>query len=163
MDGKVDVARLFRYGIKAVNARDWKTHRALLADRYRFVDYGHGLTLTNADDYVAFMTEAMAAFPDEHLAIKTLVADGLMVFAELVAHGTHTQPMTLPAGGQIAATGKSFTQHLVCVAEYDEAGGCKSARVYHSPSELLTQLGIRLPSIPQQIRLDEPAPTQRKG
>jgi predicted ester cyclase len=162
MDGKVDVARLFRYGIKAVNARDWKTHRALLTDRYRFVDYGNELTLTNADDYVAYQTQAMAAFPDEQLTIKTLVTEGRTAFAELVAQGTHTQSMTLPAGGQIPATGRSFTQHLVCVAEYDDAGRCRSTRVYHSPSALLAQLGIG-PSIPQQIRLDEPASTQRKG
>ena len=159
----IEVGRLFRAGVKSVNARDWKAHRALLADSYRFVDYGNAMTLTSADDYVGYQEHSMTPFPDEQLTIKKLVVDGRVAIAELVAHGTHTQPLQLNAGADIPPTGKSFTLHIVCVAEYDETGKCRTSRVYHSPTELTRQLGLGR-AIPHQITLEQsPAPSTRRS
>ena len=73
----VDIARQFRDGVRSVNARDWIAHRRLIADEYRFVDYGNGLTLTNAEDYIGYQEHSMTPFPDEQLTIKKLLVDAI--------------------------------------------------------------------------------------
>jgi steroid delta-isomerase-like uncharacterized protein len=143
----------FRKGIHAVNARAWVSHRALLADRFNYEDYGAGVHASTADEFVAYQQHRLAPFPDQRVTIGGIFEHEGRVCAELVAEGTHTGPLPLPGGGELPASGQHFVLHIVTVTEYDH-GLAKSCRAYHNPLELMSQL--RTPLIPRQIRLGEP-------
>jgi predicted ester cyclase len=146
-------------GIDAVNARDWKRHRSLLAADVSYVDYGSGTSSTGADAFVETQRAGYEPFPDEQLRITAIGESGATVFAELVAEGTHTGALPLPTGGSMPATGKHFTVHVCVACDYGSDGLATSCRAYNNPMELMGQLGL-MPEIPQQITLDAPAPAK---
>ena len=61
---------------------------------------------------------------------------------EVVVRGTHTAPLSRPAGEAIPATGRSVEVHFAAVWEADDEQRVAEAHYYANPMELLTQLGI---------------------
>lgn len=150
----------FRAGVEAVNARDWATHRAMLADNFTSVDYGTGETVRDPDEFVASQNAALVPFPDQVLSIESIAEAGDVVFAEIVSQATHTGPLPLPTGGSIPATGKQVTVHCAVVCKYDDKGQAVLTCAYYNPLEAMGQIGA-LPTIPEQVDLTAhaPAPT----
>src|SRR4051812_26235051 len=146
----------FRKGVHAVNARAWASQRALLADHFVYEDYSAGVRASSAEEFVAWQQQAVLPFPDQRLTIAGIFEHEEMICAELLAEGTHTGPLRLPDGSELAPTGRHFQVHVVSVTEYGPTGLAKQCRVYANPLEVMSHLQAA-PSIPRQIRLEEPA------
>ena len=156
-------ARSFREGLTAINRRDWAKYRSLLAPNFHFTDYAAEVSTQTADEFIVLMQESVAPFSDEQVTVRCLTSTETTVVAELVAEGTHTGPLPLPMGGEIAATFKEFTQHFCVVCEYDDKGVGLACRAYANPLAILGQLGVltgspssgALPR-PRQVVIGEP-------
>jgi len=135
-------ARRFREGTDAVNRRDWEGYRPLLASDFRFTDFAAEVSTRTADEFIIHVQNTLAPFSDEQVTITRLTATGCTVIGEVLAEGTHTGPLVLPAGVEIAASFREFRQHLCIVCEYDEDGIAHECRAYANPLELLGHLDL---------------------
>jgi len=152
-------AELFTDGIETVNARDWKTHRAMLAEDILAVDYSTGETTTGADAFVEAQRLNALAFPDQVISVTSVFETGNVVWAELLCEGTHTGPLQFPTG-EMAPTGRRALVHVAVMCEYDADGLACKTHAYLNPMELMAQLGGAL-APPSYIDLTAhaPAPT----
>jgi predicted ester cyclase len=88
------------------------------------------------------------AFPDGKIEVRTLVAQGDQVIAELIGRGTHTGPLAGP-GGTISATGRRV--ELPCVEIYRcRNGKIVEGRAYFDAAHLMAQLGLGAGAGPAQ-------------
>jgi steroid delta-isomerase-like uncharacterized protein len=74
--------------IQAFNDRDWKTEREVRGDSFQARLSGTPVPLDN-DAWSSFMTEFTSAFPDSHIAIESMVAEGDTVVSRWNLSGTH--------------------------------------------------------------------------
>ncbi|MFL6237964.1 MAG: ester cyclase [Actinomycetes bacterium] len=154
-------AERFRDGVEAVNARDWATQRAQMADDVTSVDHGTETTVKGAEAFQQWQRANMAGFPDQVLSITSMVESGDVLWVELLVEATHTEPMPLPTGGELPATGRRTAIHVACKAEYDANGKVKGMASYVNPLELMGQLGL-LSDVPDQINLSERETTKSR-
>ena len=96
---------------KAVKSRFYEEiskHNLAIVDELvdiNWVGHGSGNSETNVEDLKQLFAMQLAAFPDYHITIEDLIAEGDKVVTRLIVRGTHT-------GGDfmgIAPTGKQFT------------------------------------------------------
>ena len=85
----------------------------------------------------AFVGAFHVAFPDGHLTIDQMIAEGDTVATRLTFHGTHTHEFM-----GIAPTGKKVTVPALDMARYDEDG--KLVEHWGGPDQmsLLQKLGV---------------------
>jgi steroid delta-isomerase-like uncharacterized protein len=91
--------------VAAFNAADWPRFRATLADDVVYEEAGTGRRVHGGDEYLQLSRGWKEAFPDAAGVARTVIADGETVAQEIEWTGTHTGPMTGPAG-PIPASGK---------------------------------------------------------
>jgi steroid delta-isomerase-like uncharacterized protein len=91
--------------VAAFNAADWPRFRATLADDVVYEEAGTGRRVQGGDEYLQVSRGWKEAFPDATGVVRTVIADGETVAQEIEWTGTHTGPMTGPAG-PIPASGK---------------------------------------------------------
>ena len=96
---------LIRRGYKALNERNWTAFDALCAPD--FVSHFGSMTMQGYDPYKQFLSMYFAAFPDMHLGVEDIIAEGDCVVVRLTFHGTHQADlMGIPATGkQVSGTG----------------------------------------------------------
>jgi len=129
--------------IAAVNARDMEGYLNNQSPNVEFVLPG-GVTLHGRDQVKQYTEAIWAAFPDGTLAFGDQVLADDAVATEVVFTGTHTGPMNTP-GGPVPPTGKRVEIHSVSMLRIKD-GLVASEHVYLDQLEMLTQLGIPLPS-----------------
>ncbi len=91
------------------------------------------------EDYKRFITETRSAFPDFHVTIEDLIAEGDQVVARLTWRGTNTGDIVTPM--HIPATGKQVTVTGITIVRF--AGG-KGVEVWSQGDSLglFQQLGL---------------------
>jgi ketosteroid isomerase-like protein len=98
----------------------------------------------------AFQALAQAFFtaaPDMKLAIRNTWEVGDTVIVEGLYSGTQTGPLATPDGGEIPATGRSFTFPYVDILRAED-GRFIEHRVYWDNVTFLSQLGLLPPAHP---------------
>ncbi|WP_182873753.1 ester cyclase [Microbispora sp. H10670] len=96
-------------------------------------------------EQIAWVYEQIfAAFPDFHVTAWYEVADcENPAVTEWTYTGTHTGPLLLPDGREIAGTGCRITLRATCTS-FVENGKIKTHREYFDQLELYSQLGFGL-------------------
>jgi predicted ester cyclase len=77
---------IFRSVIDCINSNNYAPLDAIFAADYKEYQYGLKPTLEGMNDDMRYLH---TAFPDFHLKIETLVADGDQVWGRMTATGTH--------------------------------------------------------------------------
>ena len=83
-----DLKALIARWIQAFNDRDWKTEREVRGNNFQASLSGTLVPLDN-DAWSGFMTEFSNAFPDAHITIESMIAEGDAVVAHWSLSGTH--------------------------------------------------------------------------
>ena len=116
--------------------------RSLAAERIDAQDYGMPPGAANGHEgFRRVLGPFLEAFPDLHLAIEFMVADGQKLVAFIETTGTHRGAfMGAPA------TGKSFKVHGVDIFEFNEAGLVSHHIGVFNLFGMLSQLGLIPPA-----------------
>jgi predicted ester cyclase len=127
-------------GVTAYNERDSESMRRL---------YRSDATITNPDSPIAMSVEEMVrgfntsleAFPDAHVSLGTVVADGDNVAFEMTWTGTHQGPLVMPDGSVLPATGCTVSFAVAVMLETD-GDLILRERQYYDNLGILDQLGV---------------------
>ena len=129
---------LTRRGYEALNQRNWAAFDALVAPDIVF--HNASTTIQGLEPYKQFISMYFTAFPDTHLFIEDIIAEGDNVVVRQTFQGTHKGDLMgiPPTGKQATATGISILRWangkaVEQWANYDDLG-------------LLQQLGV-IPSM----------------
>jgi steroid delta-isomerase-like uncharacterized protein len=119
-----------------LSAPNWVYHDPVAPDVHSIADYTH------------WFTQIRSAFPDFHVTIEDLIAEGDQVMARYSWRGTNTGDFVTPAM-QIPATGKQVTVTGMSIGRF--AGG-KGVEVWNQMDNLglLQQLGL-IPALGQAM------------
>jgi steroid delta-isomerase-like uncharacterized protein len=98
----------------------------------------------NAEQHLMFLQSYLTAFPDAHLEVTFMLAQGNYVVAHWTGTGTQTGPLHTPTGSSIPATGKKV---VLKASETYELKGGKIAHLwgFFDRVSLLGQLGLLPP------------------
>ncbi len=125
------------------NAHDLNTFSKL-----RSVDFmGEGTGVDkpmNLDQYRIFLQGYLTAFPDAHIDVNLMIAQGNYVVTRWTGTGTHTRPFHTPTGGSIPATGKKLTLKGCDIYELKDGKIIRPWK-YFDRISLLAQLGLLPP------------------
>lgn len=138
--------RVARDFITAVNDRDYAALSDVLSESMTWIDPSipagevHG-----SDGFETMLREIVVGFPDFHIEILDIVADGNIVMAELLYTGTHEgEFFGLPPTGR-AIEFQGMEKYQI------ESGKLERGRVYISDAELKEQLGLTFPEVVGQL------------
>ncbi len=106
-----------------------------------FPDFG------SLEDYKRFGIAIRSAFPDVHLTIEDLIAEGELVVLRYTWRGTHTGDFVLPMM-RIPATGKQVTMTGIVITRY--AGG-KAVEAWEQVDNLGFYQQLGLIPMPQPV------------
>jgi predicted ester cyclase len=139
--GEVDIETIARTVYQSFNARRLDEAALWVDDDCEWLDVPSGAVFHGPDGYLAFDSGWLRAFPDAHLEVSNVIANGDLVATEFIARGTHEGPLTNPDGEILAATGKSV--ELRCI-EVLQIRGAKivRARFYYDALSMLRRLGV---------------------
>ena len=103
-DNKANVRR----GYDALNERNWAAFDALCAPD--IVLHNASMTIQGYPAYKQFITMYFTAFPDLHITIEDMIAEGDTVVVRTTFHGTHKGDLMgiPPTGKQATTTGISI-------------------------------------------------------
>ena len=112
--------------------------RYLAADRIDEQDYGMPQGAANGHEgFRRVLGPFLEAFPDLHLAIQFMVADGEKLVVFLETTGTHRGAFM-----GVPATGKHFKVHGVDIFEFNQAGLVSHHIGVFNTFGMLSQLGL---------------------
>jgi len=128
---------------EAFNAHELDTFSRLRAPDFMGEGTGAPAAL-NVEHYRMFLQGYLTAFPDAHIDVILMIAQGDYVVSLWTGTGTHTGPLRTPSGGSIPATGKKVV--LKACDIYELKGG-KIVRSWNffDRASLLGQLGLLPP------------------
>jgi predicted ester cyclase len=106
-----------------------------------FPDFG------SSEDYKRFAIAVRSAYPDIHLTIEDLIAEGEQVVVRYMWRGTNTGDFVLPTM-RIPATGKQVTVTGVTITRF--AGG-KAVEAWEYPDTLGLYQQLGLIQVPQAV------------
>lgn len=132
-----DATELARRLIDAINDREIDTVSALLAPDYRAEWPDAALDLAASFEREIQM---MTGLPDTRFGIDraTRLDDG-RVLVEATVTGTHTGPLSLPHGVELAATGRRISIQFVLLMRFVD-GLLAEERLFFDHHELIHQL-----------------------
>jgi steroid delta-isomerase-like uncharacterized protein len=124
----------------AYNARDWDTATSLMTPGVELVNQATGERFDGPDGARAFLAGWATAFPDSEVETTLVVADEVTAVTEFRGRGTHTGPLSGPAG-TIPPTGRGVDVPFVQVLEF-EGDQIARVRLYFDLAGMLHQLGV---------------------
>ncbi|HVM69631.1 MAG TPA: ester cyclase [Gaiellaceae bacterium] len=127
------VRRLF----DALNARDFERAAGAVAEHCRWESVAAETVHTGSQPIVNGLRAFAAAFPDWHVRMTSLVADGRTVAVEWASGGTFRGPFR---GAE--PNGRTFHRRGCAVAEV-EGGKIVAYRDYYDRATMLDQLDLR--------------------
>ena len=133
-----DNKELGRRALEAVNTHNVSEYAQYFAPDSKF--YGFAPQTLDLEGYKQTLAMAFAAFPDWHLTIEDMIAEGDKVVLRYTIHGTHQG-----AFQGIPPTGKQFTVTGITIG-YFVNGRCVDLRTEFDNLGLLQQLGV-IPSM----------------
>jgi len=127
----------------AWNAQDLETYSQWRTEDFLGEQAGAPAPLNRAQSRL-FAQAYLTAFPDAHLEVTLLIAQGNYVVAHITVTGTHTEPLSTPTGSSIPATGKPV---VMKASETHELQGGKIFRSWSFAdlASLMGQLGVMPP------------------
>jgi steroid delta-isomerase-like uncharacterized protein len=129
---------LIRRGYDALNERNWAAFDALCAPDIVF--HNASTTIRGLEPYKQFISMYFTAFPDLHLTIEDIIAEGDNVVVRQTFQGTHKGDLMgiAPTGKQATATGISIFRVT--------NGKAVEQRANYDDLGLMQQLGV-IPSM----------------
>jgi steroid delta-isomerase-like uncharacterized protein len=138
----VSADKTIRSYLEAFNAADPDALAGLYADTTEYRQPFLPDTLTTPADVKAFESGMFSGFSDVSVELVWLVVEGDSAAAGAIVTATHTAPMPLPGGGELAATNKHVrletAEHIVV----DPGGKIIKHQRYTDSADFLRQLGI---------------------
>lgn len=113
---------------------------ALVTDDLTSVDVATGVTTHGKQEFKRYFQGWATAFKDGRIEITNAAATEDTSVVEFVGRGTHTGPLSGPAG-DIPATGRTIDIHFCSVSRFVN-GKIAESRLYYDALGLLTQLGV---------------------
>lgn len=132
--------------IKAFNRADVDAIAAAYHDETEYRQPFSPVPLTTPEAISAFEGAMFAGFSDVGVEVEWLVANGDRAAAGMTIRATHTGTMPLPDGQSLAPTGRRIEIRNADYMRVNENGRIVEHVRYGNPVELLTQLGIGIPS-----------------
>ena len=124
----------------AYSEKNWDKARASVTSNYHYDEVATQRTVDGIDDVLEIWKGWAKAFPDSRATFHDAFASGDTVVVELSWKGTHTGPLSTPAG-EIAPTGKSIDLRAVQVQKVKD-GKVASTRQYFDMATMMSQLGL---------------------
>jgi len=124
---------VFRKAIEAVNKRDWDALRESGATNY--VD--HALRVQSLEEFIQNRIEVFKSFPDWHMAIKDLIAEGDRVWAYATVTGTHKGEYL-----GLEPTGKKITIDIVDIFRIVDGKMVEHFKGVNDEMDFRKQLGL---------------------
>lgn len=120
---------------------DFERTPEFVADSLTYSDPTLSEPVSGPREFVAFLRDTRAAFPDFHVTLETVVAEDDVAMAEWTFRGTHEGPMNgVPATDRpVAVRGMSIVRL--------EDGKIVDDRAYWDTNDVAAQLGLDFPAI----------------
>lgn len=99
-------------------------------------------TIKGRDAIKGWFTEMRQTFPDAHIDVHKMIAEGNTIAIEYTFTGTNKGPMRLPTGDSIPATNRTLTGPSMDIAVVDDNGRLKSLHQYFDTAKAMQQLGL---------------------
>jgi steroid delta-isomerase-like uncharacterized protein len=142
MSTEENKANVRRWTEEGWNQRNWAVFDELAASNWVYHDPSYPNVRT-LEDYKRWATETRNAFPDNHVTIEDMIAEGDQVVVRHTFRGTNTGEIVTPM--PLPATGKQVTASGITIVRV--AGG-KGVEVWSQTDTLgiMQQLGV-IPSM----------------
>ena len=129
-----------RRWIEAFNQRNLAVFDELTASNWTYHDPGFPNVRT-LEDYKQWLTQTRSAFPNFHVTIDDMIAEGDTVVVRQTLHGTNTGDIVTPM--PLPATGKKVTASAITIVRFAEG---KGVEVWNQGDNLgiMQQLGVQL-------------------
>lgn len=140
LDANKDLVREFT---EATNAADWDGLAEIVADDFsRHSAATTGPPVSSRDEFIQLQKVFLGSFPDQHVRLEQLVAEGDLVAALATYSGTQTGPM-----GDFPATGRTVQAPFLAMFRI-ESGRIAELWLEWDNVAMLTQLGLFPPASP---------------
>jgi steroid delta-isomerase-like uncharacterized protein len=143
--------RTVRQMLENLNSHNLDTNDTYLADNMRTQLVNRPSEISKKEDRV-YWRDLLKAFPDLHVTIRDIVAQGDKVAVSWTSKGTNRGPLVISPDETLPATNKTMT--LFGTTFYDfRSNQIFHQQVYWDQVSLLTQLGImRMEDITSRVR-----------
>ena len=136
-----DAKQQARKSIDAFNKGNLDEWMKTVADDAELVTPMAG-TIKGRNAIKGYFVQMRETFPDAHLDVHKMIAEGNTVVVEYTFTGTHKGPMRTATGETIPATNKTLTGPALDIAVIGDDGKLKSLRQYFDTARGLQQLGL---------------------
>lgn len=125
----------------AYSEKNWDKAKAVVTPDYHYDEVATHRSVDGIDKVLEIWKGWAKAFPDSKATFHAAFASGDTVVVELSWKGTHTGPLTTPAG-EVAPTGKTIDLRAVQVQKVKD-GKVASTRQYFDMATMMSQLGLK--------------------
>lgn len=147
LDANKNLVRRFT---EATNLADWDALAEVVTEDFvRHSAATAGPPVTSREEFVLLQKGFLGSFPDQHVELEQLVAEGDRVAALATYSGTQAGPM-----GDFSATGKAVRAPFLAIFRI-ESGQIAELWVEWDNIAMLTQLGLFPPSPPSSESTEE--------
>jgi steroid delta-isomerase-like uncharacterized protein len=136
-----DAKQMARQSIDAFNRGKLDDWMKTVAEDAELVTPMAG-TIKGRDAIKGYFEQMRQTFPDAHIDVHNVIAEGNTVVVEYTFTGTHKGPMRTPTGETIPPTNKTLSGPALDIAVMDDKGQLKSLRQYFDTASGLQQLGL---------------------
>lgn len=138
LEANKDLVRRFT---EATNAADWEALTEVVADDFlRHSAATTGPPVTSRDQLIQLQESFLVSFPNQHVTIEQLIAEGDRVALLATYTGSQTGPM-----GEFPATGEAVEAPFLAILRIEE-GRIAELWVEWDNLAMLTQLGLFPPA-----------------
>jgi steroid delta-isomerase-like uncharacterized protein len=99
-------------------------------------------TIKGRDAIKGHFVQMRETFPDAHIDVHKMIAEGNTVVVEYTFTGTHKGPMRTATGETIPPTNRTLTGPALDIGVIDDRGMLTSLRQYFDTARGLQQLGL---------------------
>ena len=99
-------------------------------------------TIKGREAIKGYFEQTRQTFPDAHIDVHNVIAEGNTVVVEYTFTGTHKGPMRTPTGETIPPTNKKMSGLALDIGVADDKGQLKSLHQYFDTARGLQQLGL---------------------
>jgi len=145
-----DSKQMARQSIDAFNRGALDEWAKTVADDAELVTPMAG-TIKGREAIKGYFQQMRQTFPDAHIDVHDVIAEGNTVVVEYTFTGTHKGPMRTATGDTIPPTNKTLSGPALDIGVMDDKGQLKSLHQYFDTARGLQQLGL-MPAPPVTSR-----------